>query len=386
MKTHFTGPDEKTFEDKTIALGCELYSQLKERKGNLLFSPLSISCALAAVRAGARGETAAQIERILRTPLGGKQGPLAFAGAKRRLNAARNGEQVQAEIANSLWVQKSFSLRLEYMETVRKYYDTAVMPVDYADDPSTVAAQLNAWAQKKTRGSALNPMGVPTADTRLVLVNAACFSGRWLSPFKPYITQPEVFHAAKKATELPFMLQTGEFGYGQTENLQILELPYKGEKFSLFLLLPAEKPGALEALEEELSPESLAQWTALLTRQNVQVFLPKFKLTWGLNSLTEALKALGMCDAFSEVADLGDMSPEANLRINELLHQSEVEVEEGGTPVTAETGKMWCLSVDTPPQDTPLIFRANRPFLFLIRDNVETTLLFMGRLTNPDET
>ena len=362
------------------SFACNLYAHLQKQTGNLFFSPLGITYALATAGAGARGESAAQIEKALR--MQGDRGHQAMAALMQRLNAAQHDGQLRIDIANSLWPHKDYPLRSEYLETVRNCYDAAVTPLDYEGDAAGAATRINAWIEQKTRGRIRDMIGAPPGDTRLLLVNAVYFDARWMSPFASHATRKNTFHAPGKALEASFMSREGVYGYRQMQDMQILELPYAGETCSLIVLLPAAKPGALEDLESKLSALRLAQWTDALPRQEVQVFLPKFKLSWGPASLNEALGAVGVRDVFSPgSADFSGMSPEAGLYIGNVLHKANVEVDEAGT-VAAAASAVEFAPASAGPRDMP-VFRADRPFLFLIRDRVDGAILFMGRLTEP---
>ena len=371
---------DKSAGDGVNAFACTLYAQLQQQKGNLFFSPLGISYAFAAAGVGAQGESAAQMEKALHAS--GEQGRQALAALMQRLNATQRDDQLRIHIANSLWPHKNYPLRPEYIETARKYYDAAVTPLNYTGDAPAAAARINAWIEQKTRGRIRDMIGAPPGDTRLLLVNAVYFDARWMSPFASHATRKNTFHAPGKALEASFMSREGVYGYRQMQDMQILELPYAGETCSLIVLLPAAKPGALEDLESKLSALRLAQWTDALPRQEVQVFLPKFKLSWGPASLNEALGAMGVRDVFSPgSADFSGMSPEAGLYIGNVLHKANVEVDEAGT-VAAAASAVEFAPASAGPRDMP-VFRADRPFLFLIRDRVDGAILFMGRLTEP---
>ena len=371
---------ETSAGDGVNAFACSLYAQLQKHNGNLFFSPLGISYALAAAGAGARGESAAQMEKALHAS--GEQGRQALAALMRRLNATHHDEQLRINIANSLWPHKDYPLRPEYLEAVRNYYDADVIPLDYAGSATAAAARINAWIEKKTQDRIRDMVGAPPGDTRLLLVNAVYFDARWMHPFESHATRQRVFHAPGKATDAPFMSREGVYGYRQVQDLQILELPYKGEKYSLIVLLPAAKPDALEKLETQLTALRLAQWADALPRHEVQVFLPKFKLSWGPASLNEALGALGMREVFSPAsADFSGMSQEAGLYIGNVLHKANVQVDEAGT-VAAAASAVEFAPGSAGPRAIP-VFLADRPFVFFIRDKAEGTILFMGRLTDP---
>ncbi|MCL2829159.1 MAG: serpin family protein [Betaproteobacteria bacterium] len=365
------------------AFACDMYAQLSKQDGNLFFSPLSISYALAVTGAGARGETLAQMEQVLHAPLGKPQDHQAFADLMRRLNAAQSDERVRMEIANSLWPDKKFSMRKEYVETARKYYDAPINPVSYKNDKDRedAAKQINTWVEQKTKERIRDLVSAEAFDdlTRLVLVNAVYFNGRWLFPFRPDETSSNFFYTPGKKVWARFMSQEKTFKYRQMENLQILELPYKGEEFSMLVLLPEDKPGALKRLEKELSPQKLEQWTKALSPKEVLVGFPKFKLSWGAKELKKELIALGMRDAFVDAADFSEMSSKKDLLIDKVLHKADVEVDEGGTVAAAATGVV----IEEQSARSMPKFWANRPFLFLIRENSKGTILFMGRLTEP---
>ncbi|MCL2011896.1 MAG: serpin family protein [Cystobacterineae bacterium] len=378
----FAAPPQKTAEEAINAFACDMFAQLKKQEGNLFFSPLSMAYALAFTGAGARAQTLAQMQRVLRASLDNPQGHEAFAKLMQRLNAAQNDAQVRVEMANALWPAQTFSMHTAYVEVAKKYYEAPIFPVDYADSAGA-AKQINTWVEEKTKGhirNLLNPEDI-NAAMRLVLTNAVYFNGRWLLPFEARQTRPGIFHAPGKEAEVPFMYQKDSFKYGQVEGLQMLELPYKGEAFSMRVLLPEDKPGALEKLEKALSPERLAQWTKALRLQEVRVVFPKLKLTWGVQDLKEALVALGMRDAFVlGKANFSGMSAEKDFLISKVLHKATLEVDEGGTVATATTAFLGTMGGMPPPAPE---FRADRPFLFLILDNTKGTLLFVGRITNP---
>jgi serpin B len=175
------------------------------------------------------------------------------------------------------------------------------------------------------------------------------------------------------------MNQQAEFGFAQVESLQVLEMPYVGEELSMVVLLPKE-PGGIGTLEKSLTAENLAKWLDAMRKREVIVALPKFKMTskFGLN---DVLQSMGMTEAFSDRADFTGMTSRRDLFISAVIHQAFVEVNEEGTEAAAATGvTMKALSVG--PGQTP-IFRADHPFLFLVRDKASGSILFLGRTLNP---
>ncbi len=230
----------------------------------------------------------------------------------------------------------------------------------------------------------LIPAGVLSDMTRLVLTNAIYFKGNWLHQFNKDSTQPAPFHlSATQKVEVPLMFQKERYKFGRAKfgesGLKVLELPYKGEELSMVLLLPDETDG-LAALEKELTAENLKSWTAKLGKPEVMVFLPKFKMTAEFQ-LNDVLAKLGMPLAFAPgSADFSGMDGKMDLYISAVVHKAFVDVNEEGTEAAAATGVVF--GVTSVPVDPPE-FRADHPFVFLIRDNRSGAILFMGRVLDP---
>jgi serpin B len=215
--------------------------------------------------------------------------------------------------------------------------------------------------------------------TRLVLTNAIYFKGKWATPFKPEQTQEAPFTLLSgEKVNVPMMHQTAHFGYMETDTIQVLELPYVNNDLSMVILLP-KKPDGVNELEKGLTSETITGWLAGLRKREVQVYVPRFKLTSEF-SLAETLSAMGMPDAFSTKADFSGITGNRDLFISAVVHKAYVEVNEEGTEAAAATGVAMKLTAVAPP---PPVFRADHPFVFLIRDNQTGSILFLGRTANP---
>jgi len=229
--------------------------------------------------------------------------------------------------------------------------------------------------------------GMVDQATRLVLVNAIYFKGNWLYRFNPGLTQDEPFHVSPETTATaPLMRQTSELGYAEFPDLQVLELPYTGDEVSMVVLLPRTVDG-IGKLEAQLTATNLAAWTAHLQTQKVQVFLPKFKATSEF-SLAETLAAMGMPDAFIfGKADFSGMDGTRDLYFSKVVHKAYVDVDEEGTEAAAATAVTVEFGGAGPRLLQPPIpvFRADHPFLFLIRDNRTGSILFLGRVADPTQ-
>ena len=218
------------------------------------------------------------------------------------------------------------------------------------------------------------------AATRLVLTNAIYFKGDWATQFKKDRTQDEPFTLLNGSTvQTPMMNQKARFGYAETDAIQVLEMPYVGEELTMVVLLPRKTDGIGE-LEKGLTTENLAQWLDKAHKREVIVAMPKFKMTSKF-SMADVLRTMGMMDAFTPAADFSGMTGRRDLFISAVIHQAYVDVNEEGTEAAAATAVTMTLTAALPTQ--PPVFRADHPFLFLIRDKASGSILFLGRLMNP---
>lgn len=374
-------PDTKAVVAASNRFALELYGRLARQEGNLFFSPFSVSTALAMTSAGARGDTLSQMASALHLP-GQEQLHSANAALLRQLNGWRRPYQLS--VANALWGQKGSPFVPEFLRLQRERYGAPLREVHFAD-ADRAARAINSWVNEQTRRK-IHELVTPGhfgPATRLVLTNAIYFKSDWAAKFRRDETRPGPFLvSAAKQVKVPLMSQTtgkGVFRYHATETAKLLEMPYTGGELSLVVLLPA-KPSGLGALERQL-PGHLNDWLAgLRTVQRVKVTLPRFKVEDG-RSLKEPLSDLGMPLAFDLArADFSGISDSTQrLALSDVVHKALVEVNEEGTEAAAATAA----TVTTLSAAKELEFRADRPFVFLIRDRRSGAVLFLGRLANP---
>jgi serine protease inhibitor len=367
------------------AFALDLYGQLKGAEGNLFFSPYSVSTCLAMTHAGARGETERQMAQVLHLGMSPAEGDSAFGGLQRQLNAIQKKKGVELDVANGLWAQAGHPFLPAFLNVAREQYEGSLNQADFKTKAEPVRREINGWVSKQTKGKIqeIIPSGALDASTRLVLVNAIYFKGRWTKPFQTNITAPAPFHVSGSTqVQAPLMKMTSEFNYAEVEGLQVLELPYASDDLSMVVLLPRE-PAGIKALEGMVSPQKLEEWVGAARSQKVNVFLPKFKLEakFGLN---DTLAAMGMRDPFSAQADFSGMDGQRDLYISAVVHKAFVEVNEEGTEAAAATGSIMALTSARQPAPIPT-FRADHPFIFLIRDKASGSILFLGRLVNPTQ-
>ncbi len=360
------------------AFALDLYRILAAESGNLCFSPYSISTALAMTYAGARGETELQMAQALHFMLEGARLHPAFAELEAALRASQDQGHVLMQVANKLWPQVGYPFLEEFLALTKAYYGVSITPVDYGD-PEAARLAINAWVGEKTHEKIKDLIGpgLLSPMTTLVLVNAIYFKGNWARQFDPQRTEPAPFwRTTADKVEVSMMHQTAHFGYAEIAGCQILELPYVGEDLAMTFLLPAD-PGGFAALETALTVEDLERWTGNLWEDEVEVYLPRFKVT-GAFELGKALKSLGMVDAFGP-ADFSGMDGTLSLFISAVVHQAFVEVNEEGAEAAAATAVIMGRGM---PMPRP-VFRADHPFLFLLRDRRTGGILFMGRVADP---
>jgi len=362
----------------------DLYGRLRqENKGkNLFFSPYSISTALALTYSGARGQTEEQMAEVLHFLLEQEDLHKAFSQLQKKLNeGGRNGDY-KLHVANALWGQEGYDFLEKFLDVTKKYYGSELQQVDFIRAREEARRIINTWVEGKTNNKIkdLIKPGVLTELTRLVLTNAIYFKGDWDLQFEEKYTKKLPFYVTgDKQVKAPLMYQDSEFQYAEVPGMQILELPYKGKQLSMVVFLPREVNG-LGKLENELTTKKLKEYIETLQTWEVRVYLPKFKMTSQF-SLKQVLQALGMKDAFSAKADFSGMNGRMDLFISAVVHKAFIEVNEEGTEAAAATAVV--MEAGAAPASPPPVFRADHPFLFLIRDNETGSILFLGRLLNP---
>jgi len=374
--------DFRDLADGNRVFAFHLYQQLAREPGNLFFSPHSISTALGMTYVGAREETAAQMKATLSYPAEPEAVAALFGGLESALESIQQEGEVRWNAANSIWPHEQFVFLEDFLTQIRTFFRSDVFPVNY-NDGEAARLKINAWVEEKTQEKIqdLIPSGVLNPMTRMVLVNAVYFKGAWLTPFHPSVTADRSFTLTDGSTVMtPTMFGKLTARYGEMEDGKVLELPYRGNKVSMTIVLPNTADG-LAAIESRLTAEQLTAWQADLSSGEVQVYLPKFSLTAQF-SLPAVLKTLGMVIPFDEnEANFAGMDGnQNNLFISDVIHKAFVDVTEEGTEAAAATAVL--MQARAMPRPTPE-FRVDRPFLFVIQDIETRSVLFAGRLMNP---
>ncbi|HJN09530.1 MAG TPA: serpin family protein [Pirellulaceae bacterium] len=360
----------------------DLYQQLRGDEGNLFFSPSSISTALAMTYAGAAGETEAEMAKTLHFQMPQDQLHDGMKALQAFWTTPDKKKGIRLHLANRLWGQESFEFLPAFLRTTRDNYGAELARLDFATKTEESRQTINGWVEDQTEDKIIEliPPDVLSSDTKLVLTNAVYFKGDWSEPFDEKRTKDEDFHlTATDKLKAPLMHNWNDFRYAAVDGFQVLELPYGDGSLSMVVLLP-EKIDGLPDLEANLTTENLQKWIRKLKSEKVKVYLPKFKTTSQFK-MSSTLKSMGMVSAFDpSLADFSGMTGGKDLFISAVIHKAFVDVNEEGTEAAAATA---VVTGRPAPITEPPVFRADHPFLFMIRDDRNGAILFVGRITNP---
>ncbi|XP_072709275.1 ovalbumin-related protein Y-like [Ciconia boyciana] len=375
----------------------DVFKELKvhHANDNIFYSPLSIISALAMVYLGARGNTQSQMEKVLHfdnvTGVGdttdsqcGTSEYIHNSFKDLLSDITKPNATYSLKIAERLYIEKTYPVLLEYLECAKKFYKAGLEEVNFKTATEEARQLINSWVEKETNGQIQDFLvsGSVDLDTVLVLVNAIYFKGIWKTAFKEEHTREVPFNVTEQESRpVQMMCQNSTFKVAvvAAEKMKILELPYASGELSMLVLLPDDVSG-LEQLENKISFEKLMEWTSpnVMEKKRVKVYLPRMKIEEKYN-LTSVLIALGMTDLFSPSANLSGISSAESLKISEAIHEAYMEVNEEGTEVAASAGVMGDIK-HSPEFDE---FRADHPFLFLIKHNPTNIILFFGKYCSP---
>ena len=372
----------------------DLYRALSDEEGNLFYSPFSISQALAMTFAGARGETERQMADTLQYRLPQSNLHPAFnaldqelaSRGKDRWGTPNQGEPNQyfrLNIANAVWGQHGFGVLPDFLDVLAENYGAGMRPLDFAGAPEESRARINDWVAEETEDKVKNLLPPGTIDpfTRLVLTNAIYFNASWHWRFNSMNTKMRPFRLeGGGSVDVPMMTETAKtfYGYAKGDGYQAVDVPYAWREMSMTVLLP--DGGALGALEDSLNADLLDQIMNDIEIDYVTLTMPLFEFESEF-SLVDTLVGMGMPDAFDGRADFSGMAGSKGLLISEVVHKAFVSVDERGTEAAASTAVMVQTSG---PVKEPTAITVDRPFIFLIRDTATGTVLFLGRVMNPD--
>ena len=381
--------DSTTLASDNAAFAFAAYKQLTATNTNLVFSPASISIALAMTYAGAAGNTASEMAQALHFSLPSAQLHPAFNALDQALASRGQGKlgadggPMRLHIVNAVWAERTYTFKMAFLDTLAANYGAGLNLLDFIDAPDPSRLTINAWVADQTENKIqdLLPAGSIQSTTALVLTNAVYFNAAWEVPFNPDVTHDGSF------TLLDGSMVTAKFMEGlfysiptvQGTNFVAASLPYADDRLSLVLVVP--DAGKFSQVESSLDASSFATLVAGLASQMGYVTLPRFRVETGAD-LVGLLKTLGMTSAFSPgTADFSGMDGARDLYISDVIHRAFIDVAEKGTEAAAATTVL----VPTASVPPPPLLMADRPFLYFLRDQPTGAILFMGRVLDPSK-
>ncbi|KAL4646985.1 neuroserpin isoform X1 [Arapaima gigas] len=382
----WAGPASK---DPTTALSARLYHQVRSggAEENIVFSPLSVVLALGLVELGSRGSSLKEIRQAVGYSYmtAGEEFSLLHNVSQ---DLSSDSSHCVVRLANSLFLQTGVHFNPEFLHLARKYFKAEIETVDFSESIS-VAQHINAWVENHTESKIRHLLSAGDFDslTRLTLINAVYFRGSWKNQFRPENTRTFSFSKDDGSeVQTLMMYQQGDFYYGEFSDgsteaggvYQVLEMPYEGEELSMVIVLPRQEV-PLASLEPIIQPQVIEDWASSVKKQKVEVYLPRFKVEQKLD-LKETLQKLGIRNIFTKDADLSAMTDGMELFINKAVQKAYLEVTEEGAEGAAGSGMIALTrTLVLYPQ-----VMADHPFFFVVRSRKTGSILFMGRVMNPE--
>lgn len=369
----------------------ELFKQVSPSvQQNMCLSPYSVSAALAMPLSGAEGETQAQMKKALRLRMSNDKINENFAALNQKLfsRLSETSNELRFIQADSLWIQSKLPINAAFTTKMETYYRGLFRRVDFINQVETSRSDINSWVREKTLGKIpmLFDKGEITNSTRMVLVNTLYLKARWAKQFSKQLTHQEPFFRDNHSTlSALMMVDIDEYPYLDTPTFSIILLPYlslrsQNTQLAMVVLLPHVN-GKLDSVLKEITPSAFQTWMLSLKKERVQLILPKFKISSSFD-LNNYLSKMGMEDAFTDKADFSGITT-VPLKISSVKQKTVIDVNEDGTEAVASTAVN--MSIRSAMQESPPIrFTADHPFAYLIFDQGTGTILFMGKVVDPN--
>lgn len=360
----------------------------KENKDkNLSISPTSLQLAMSMVYAGANGLSKREISEVFGFSFDNQKFLETMGSYNNYLSELQNDTNYEFALANKVFIEQTYKVLNQYSENIKNYFGGAFEQVDFIKRFKFVEQHINTWVENQTKERIKNliPAGTLDDNTRLVLVNTIYYKSDWKFTFNEELTQKKDFHLNKSSkVSTDFMIQRQKnIPYFENSNFQVLELPYSNGKFSMLVLLPKNSN------EEEifnLIPDFKSYLTMVSGLKNQYVYfeIPKFKIESSFD-FVESLKSMGIRNSFTDFADFSGISGSKDLKISKIVQKVFFEIDEKGSEAAAATAIIMVLTSAGPniKEPEPKNFIANRPFIFILKENKYHTPLFMGHFVKP---
>uniref|UniRef100_UPI00398E9397 probable serpin E3 n=1 Tax=Pristiophorus japonicus TaxID=55135 RepID=UPI00398E9397 len=356
-----------------------------EEYRNIIVSPAGVTVALGLLQLGAKGDTFTQLKNALGYTVHDARVQHFLRTMYGDLTNSTHTPAVQ--LACGLFVESSIKLSPQFSEDIAAWINGSLQRVDFSN-PNETATLINKWVGTKSRGEIKDFMSRPMASlslTQIAVISTMYFKSTWQNPFSLAETQHLSFTKADGSViKVPMMYQTSEVNYGQiktgsNQRFIVVELSYLKCAVSMFIIIPSERKKNISSIEPHITAQTLSTWTNSMRRMKMEVFLPKFKVQNKFN-LKTVLTTLGIIDLFNpSKADFRGISEHDKLFVSEAIHEAKIEVTEDGTEAAAATAMVLL------KRSRALVFKADRPFFFLLRHSNTGTILFMGRVMDPLE-
>ncbi|KAL1790453.1 Z-dependent protease inhibitor isoform X1 [Sigmodon hispidus] len=370
---------QQQLSNETSNFGFSLLRKISMRHdGNVIFSPFGLSVAMVNLMLGTKGDTKIQMENGLHLQALSQAGPLILPSLFKKLRETLSSNQELDLVQGSFaFIHKDFDIKETYLNLSKKYFDTEYVTTNFRNS-SQAKGLMNHYINKETQGKITKLLDEINPETKLILVDYIWFKGKWLTPFDPVSTEADTFHLDKyKTVKVPMMHQKGNFAstFDKKFHCHILKMPYQGNATMLVVLM--EKTGDHLALEDYLTIDLVETWLQNMETRKMEVFFPKFKLDQRYE-MHKLLQHMGIRRVFSSSADLSELSAMArDLQVSKVLQQSVFEVDERGTEAVSGTLSE-IIAYSMPP-----VIKVDRPFHFMIYEEMSRMLLFLGRVVNP---
>lgn len=331
---------------------------------NVVVSPYSAAVALSMLAEGAEGQTREEFDKAL-------------GGVLYKAEELGGSDAVIVKSANSVWIDDNFSPRNRYVSLLEKEFDAFLDVEDFAS-PVAVKA-INNWCSEHTNGKITEIIDKLSASDVMVLINALYFNAPWENEFDPALTADQTFNGLTKQSKVRMMSNKGYYMYAEYQGIQMIQLPYQGLEYAMYVVLPPE--GAdLDKLLSKMDASTYAAAMDMLSQQQVRLLMPKFRIETSM-LLNKPLQNMGIKTAFTSAADFGGIAEMGPLSLDLVKQKCYIDVTEKGTEAAAVTSAQIRLTSARPVAKLP-VMRVDRPFFFVIADGSNEKILFAGKIVN----